>query len=200
MKKTLALCLLSAVVGGLLAVWLIDSPPVTRRTVAQEPAVLPPGVQPVPSAQPMQAGVVAGAAALPDDLTPEERVNIAVYEHGQPQRGEHHHPKRSQRAASFLATWPRRARAAAWSSTAQGHILTNFHVVDGARQIQVTLFDGKTYDAKIVGEDPATDVAVLKIDAPAGDAVPGGLRRFDASCGSASGCLPSAIPSAWSGR
>ncbi len=48
----------------------------------------------------------------------------------------------------------------------QGHILTNFHVVDGARQIQVTLFDGNTYDARLIGQDPATDVAVLKIDAP----------------------------------
>ena len=48
----------------------------------------------------------------------------------------------------------------------QGHILTNFHVVDGAREIQVTLYDGKTYDARVVGKDPATDVAVLKIEAP----------------------------------
>src|SRR5208282_2241221 len=48
----------------------------------------------------------------------------------------------------------------------QGHILTNFHVVDGARQIHVTLFDGNTYDARLIGQDPETDVAVLKIDAP----------------------------------
>ena len=55
----------------------------------------------------------------------------------------------------------------------QGHILTNFHVVDGARQIQVTLFDGKTYEAELVGKDPSTDVAVLKINAAGRVAVSG---------------------------
>ncbi len=48
----------------------------------------------------------------------------------------------------------------------KGHILTNFHVVDGARDIQVTLFDGTTYEAQPVGGDAATDVAVIKISAP----------------------------------
>ena len=45
-------------------------------------------------------------------------------------------------------------------------MLTNFHVVEAAKKIHVTLFDGKTYDAQLVGGDADTDVAVLKIDAP----------------------------------
>jgi S1-C subfamily serine protease len=48
----------------------------------------------------------------------------------------------------------------------QGHILTNFHVVEGSREIQVTLFDGVTYDARPVGVDANTDLAVLQIEAP----------------------------------
>jgi len=46
-----------------------------------------------------------------------------------------------------------------------GYIVTNNHVVDGAREVSVTLDDGKTYPAKIVGRDSKTDVALLKIDA-----------------------------------
>jgi S1-C subfamily serine protease len=47
-----------------------------------------------------------------------------------------------------------------------GHVLTNQHVIDGAREIMVTLYDGNSYRAKLVGVDPVNDIAVLKIDAP----------------------------------
>jgi serine protease Do len=46
-----------------------------------------------------------------------------------------------------------------------GTILTNYHVVDGAQKIVVTLSDGKNYDAKVIGKDQKTDIAVIKIDA-----------------------------------
>jgi putative serine protease PepD len=49
----------------------------------------------------------------------------------------------------------------------QGHIVTNQHVVDGGTSIRVRFSDGSTYDATVVGADASTDVAVLKIDAPA---------------------------------
>ena len=47
---------------------------------------------------------------------------------------------------------------------AQGYILTNRHVIEGADQISVTLNNGKDYDAKLVGKDARTDVALLKIE------------------------------------
>ncbi len=46
----------------------------------------------------------------------------------------------------------------------RGYILTNHHVVDGVRQINVTLDDETTYVARMVARDPATDLAVIKVD------------------------------------
>ena len=46
-----------------------------------------------------------------------------------------------------------------------GYIVTNNHVIDGATRIEVTLNNNQTYPATLVGTDPATDVALLKIDA-----------------------------------
>jgi putative serine protease PepD len=48
-----------------------------------------------------------------------------------------------------------------------GHVVTNQHVVDGAQSVTVTLWNGTRYSATVVGTDASTDLAVLKIDAPA---------------------------------
>jgi serine protease Do len=48
---------------------------------------------------------------------------------------------------------------------AQGHILTDYHVVGGASEIKVLLADGSEYTGKVVGTDPKTDLAVIKISA-----------------------------------
>jgi S1-C subfamily serine protease len=49
----------------------------------------------------------------------------------------------------------------------QGHIVTNDHVVEGAESVSVRFWDGAIYDATVVGTDPSTDLAVIKVNAPA---------------------------------
>ena len=57
-----------------------------------------------------------------------------------------------------------------------GYIVTNNHVVDNATKLRVKLNDGRVFDAKIIGKDPTTDIALLKIDA---DSLP--ILRFGSS-------------------
>ena len=49
--------------------------------------------------------------------------------------------------------------------TEDGYILTNYHVIEDSNSITVSLYDGSTYDAKLIGYDENNDIAVLKIDA-----------------------------------
>jgi putative serine protease PepD len=63
---------------------------------------------------------------------------------------------------------------------ANGHIITNEHVVDGAQSISVKLWNGATYKATLVGSDSSTDLAVLKLDAPSSVLHPLALGNSDA--------------------
>ncbi len=55
--------------------------------------------------------------------------------------------------------------------SADGYIVTNNHVIDGADRLEVLLNDNSTYDARVIGTDEATDLALLKIDATGLDAI-----------------------------
>ncbi len=49
--------------------------------------------------------------------------------------------------------------------SADGYIVTNNHVIDGAERLEITLNDNRTFDAEVIGTDPTTDLALIKIDA-----------------------------------
>jgi S1-C subfamily serine protease len=54
----------------------------------------------------------------------------------------------------------------------EGHVVTNQHVVDDAQSLNVTMRDGSRYTATVVGSDPSTDLAVIKVNAPASKLTP----------------------------
>ncbi|MEX0937512.1 MAG: trypsin-like peptidase domain-containing protein [Pirellulales bacterium] len=100
-------------------------------------------------------------------LTPQERVNIAVYE--ATNRSVVNIDTKSVRQGNlgFLSfEVPSEGAGSGSVIDLQGHILTNQHVIDGARRIDVTLFNGQSYPAELIGVDGLNDVAVLKVDAP----------------------------------
>lgn len=107
----------------------------------------------------------AGAAPSRRDLTPDEIANIRVYE-GANRSVANVNTKGTVAAGLFLFEVPSEGAGSASVIDKQGHLLTNYHVVDGADEIQVMLYDGSAYDGKLVGYDEATDVAVLRINAP----------------------------------
>ncbi len=61
----------------------------------------------------------------------------------------------------------------------KGHIITNYHVIQGADKATVTLANGKSYAARLIGQAPEKDLAVLAIDAPAEELIPIPLGRSD---------------------
>ena len=64
------------------------------------------------------------------------------------------------------------AQGSGWVFDSNGHIVTNDHVAGNASSIQVRFWNGKTYKAELVGSDPSTDLAVIKVDAPSSELHP----------------------------
>jgi S1-C subfamily serine protease len=89
----------------------------------------------------------------------------------------------------------RRARGSgsAFAFTPDGLLLTNSHVVHGARAVRASFADGTAYDAHVIGDDPDTDIAVIRVGAAALPAATLGSSR---PCASVSWRSPSAIRTA----
>jgi S1-C subfamily serine protease len=97
-------------------------------------------------------------------ITPEETDNIQVY-------------KKCNKAVVNIANFsnvqdpffnvvPQQGYGSGTIFSKDGYILTNFHVIEGASMLKVTLFDGKVLAAKVIGSDPANDLTVLKVTPP----------------------------------
>jgi len=72
----------------------------------------------------------------------------------------------SSSSSSPLGGGDERAQGSGFVYDSEGNIVTNEHVVDGAESVSVRFWNGNSYPATVVGTDPSTDLAVIKVDAP----------------------------------
>lgn len=138
-------------------------------TAALAQLQLPAPVLPRPAATPENPGNGSSRPGYSsqwynaEGLTPDEAVNVAVYES-------------CDKSVVNISTLGIRTDRLFLQTTEEGngsgsvidkngHILTNYHVIERAQQVSVTLHNEETYSAKLVGADPVNDIAVIKIDA-----------------------------------
>jgi putative serine protease PepD len=86
----------------------------------------------------------------------------------------------SQSTNPFGGQQTQQAQGSGFVYDSNGRIITNQHVVEGATSISVRFWNGQTYKAELVGSDPSTDLAVIKVDAPASVLTPLTLADSDA--------------------
>jgi S1-C subfamily serine protease len=186
MNRPFTLCLVSALIGAAAATaWHQTAgyrQAQAQQPVQRDPLALPPLPQrrtdPIVQPRPNTAllnDVPLGATTVPsipvaavsglEEFTPEERTNILVYERAN-KAVVHITTKTAQRELLFLEV-PAEGTGSGSIIDGQGHILTNYHVVEGAQEIRVTLHDGESFDAGLVGYDPPNDIAIIKINAAA---------------------------------
>ncbi len=103
-------------------------------------------------------------AAAPQTFDAEEQINIEVYKKGIPSV-----VNITSTAVAMDFFWgpvPQQGQGSGFIIDKDGHILTNYHVVENARQVDVTLHNKKKYRAQVIGLDQSHDLAVIQIKAP----------------------------------
>jgi S1-C subfamily serine protease len=103
-------------------------------------------------------------AASSGPLDQEEQNNISVY-----QKNVGSVVNVTSKAVAydfFYGAVPREGQGSGFILDAAGHVLTNYHVIENARQVEVTLHNRKKYSASVVGTDRSHDLAIIQIKAP----------------------------------
>ena len=172
MNRLTVFCLVSAVFGLLLGLSLNNEKLPSHLGDNSAYAVQPTLNQSAPpSGWPTTGKTVQG-------MTPEESINVSVYQNCNPSV-----VNISTRSILvdrfFMMQRETEGSGSGIVFDKQGHILTNYHVVDGAKQIEVTMASNKTFPASLIGQDKEHDIAVLKVEAPTADLNPISLGHSD---------------------
>jgi S1-C subfamily serine protease len=163
MRRAFVFPLLTAFVCG-----LVVGPLIFGRGSEPPPAVaLPPPLAAVPAVQPRAAPRV--------ELTEEEAGNIDVFQRAS--ASVVNITSVALRRDFFFGVFPEEGSGTGFFWDDEGHVVTNYHVIEDANRISVTLADQTEWDAVLVGVAPEKDLAVLKIDAPRERLVPLALGR-----------------------
>lgn len=178
--RQFAMCLVAGLLGSGFSLWLMDVRlSHTGEAVAQSPPiVVPPFPAPDAGSLPPLSFLNQESPFNSQGLTPDESVNVAVYE--QCNRSVVNISTMGvQTDRFFMISIPEEGSGSGAILDKAGHILTNFHVIERARQVNVTLYNEETLPAKLVGADPVNDIAIIKVDAPEDQLFPIPLGNSD---------------------
>jgi S1-C subfamily serine protease len=141
----LVAALLACALPSSLSQWMTPTPTPTAVPTAT--------VAPLPTAAP--PALASGMSSLEDEI-------IQVYE--RIGRGVVNITNRSYGYDFFFRPVPQEGTGSGFVYDTEGHIITNYHVIEGAEELFVTLADETTIPAEVVGTDPSNDLAVIKVD------------------------------------
>jgi len=155
-------CLLSALLASAFTIWMVQGSMEGSLTAQERRLRIE---SPVERVRP-------SASRIYDEegFSPEESIAVAVYE--AVNRSVVNITAKSVKAERLLLTEHSEGTGSGAIIDHEGHILTNYHVVTGAKEINVTLFDGKSYTASMIGADPLNDLAVIQIENTEGELFP----------------------------
>ncbi len=135
----------------------------------KEIAVTPTAPTTSPTAASSQS-VATAPASSPTPSAPEEQLVVAIYERVNPSVV--NITSRAVTQDFFFGSVPQEGTGSGFVLDKGGHIITNYHVIEGASEIDVTFSDETIVTARVVGTDPSVDLAVLQVEMPPEKLVP----------------------------
>ena len=172
MKLNVLICFVAGAIGGVFVMaltqqWLDQSATAQQPTYAQSPQFADPVLstprplenrrQPAFS-RPGDARQTSGSAR---QFSPDELTNISVYE--KCQTSVVNIDTKTSVNLRWLGTQEKEGSGSGWVLDKQGHIVTNYHVVQDSDIVNVTVGEGESFPAEVVGVDQRNDIAVLKV-------------------------------------